>query len=151
MAVYDNIPGLEVEVCVDGQPLREYEYDEEDGQQQRPNTVCKYVESVSDKEYAIHLRLDKHHVMDCPNYIVHIYIDGKFMHAPVLTKTNFATSFFRNSVTKPFMVRSVGRPSDVPGNPALQRIQKYKFSRIETSEMFSDHNEHMFLIDYSSN
>jgi hypothetical protein len=45
MAICDDVHGLQSEVLVNGQPLREYEDDEAE-----PNTTSKYIEESSDGE-----------------------------------------------------------------------------------------------------
>jgi hypothetical protein len=50
MAVHDDCPGLTVEILVDGKPLEEYAYEEED---ELPNTTTRYVECRSGTEFAI--------------------------------------------------------------------------------------------------
>jgi len=62
MAVLDGLPGLEVFVCIDGQPIQEYNDDEEEEVAQTPvaeyqaaKTVSKFVESISDKEFSIQI------------------------------------------------------------------------------------------------
>lgn len=48
MAICDDHPGLRAEILVDGQPLQEY--DDEEG---APDTISKYVEATSGKEFAV--------------------------------------------------------------------------------------------------
>jgi hypothetical protein len=48
MAIFNNVPGLEAEVVVDGEPLHEYEDDDAE-----PDTMTKYIEALSDKEFAL--------------------------------------------------------------------------------------------------
>ncbi|PVH81477.1 hypothetical protein DL98DRAFT_169347 [Cadophora sp. DSE1049] len=65
MAIFDLYPGLEVNVTIDGVALPEYDDDEEEalkpgpvGAYQASRTVTKYIESVSDKELAIEIKLN---------------------------------------------------------------------------------------------
>ncbi|KAH6875378.1 hypothetical protein BKA58DRAFT_119998 [Alternaria rosae] len=50
MAIASEHPGLEVTICVDGQPLPEYEDDDEDP---APKTTTKYIEARSDRHFSI--------------------------------------------------------------------------------------------------
>jgi hypothetical protein len=49
MAILDAVPALEFQILVDGQPLPEYENEEEP---QDEDTVTKYIEAQSGKEFA---------------------------------------------------------------------------------------------------
>jgi hypothetical protein len=50
MAVHGDCPGLTVEILVDGKPLAEYAYEEEE---ELPKTTTRYVECRSDSEFKI--------------------------------------------------------------------------------------------------
>jgi hypothetical protein len=72
MAILDAVPGLEFQILVDGQPLPEYENEEEP---QDDDTVTKYIEAQSGKKFAIKYKFNnsfhrKHHVR------VNVYVDG---------------------------------------------------------------------------
>jgi len=49
MAIHPEFPGLEVKVCVQGQPLQEYD----DDKIPEPNTTTKYIEARSDEIFSI--------------------------------------------------------------------------------------------------
>lgn len=54
MAILAGVPGLKVEILVNGEPLREYDEDrDEDDEPSEPNTITKYVEVVSGAEFQI--------------------------------------------------------------------------------------------------
>jgi hypothetical protein len=54
MAVIDAVPGVEVSIWIDGQPVKEYEdADEEVDGPLAPNAVVKYIEAISDTEFTI--------------------------------------------------------------------------------------------------
>lgn len=65
MAVIDAVPGVEVFVCVDAQPVKEYEDADEviDGPL-ASKTVVKYIEAISDTQFTIkvtvHPAFDEH-------------------------------------------------------------------------------------------
>jgi hypothetical protein len=50
MAITDEVPGLRVEVIVDGQPLLEYDDDDDEAER---FTTTKYIEAMSDKPFSI--------------------------------------------------------------------------------------------------
>ena len=62
MAVLDAVPGLKVEVFVDGVPLQEYDDDDTEAERFEddtdgdalPDTVTKYVEATSGAHFKIH-------------------------------------------------------------------------------------------------
>jgi hypothetical protein len=76
MAIFPDVPGLQAEIVVDGEPLREYE---DDGDDTEPGTVTKYIEALSDKEFVLKYTVD----VDMPtDYGVEakIDVDGKKCH-----------------------------------------------------------------------
>lgn len=50
MAVLDDCPGLKVEICVGGRPLREYDDDDEEP---APKAITKYIEVQSGADFAL--------------------------------------------------------------------------------------------------
>lgn len=65
MAVIDPLPGLEVAVCVDQQPLHEYTDDEFHARAQL-NMVSTYIESETMKEFSVKLVVKEPYTLDCP-------------------------------------------------------------------------------------
>ena len=54
MAVIDEVPGVEVSILIDGQPVEEYEdTDEKVNGPLASKTVVKYIEVISDTEFTI--------------------------------------------------------------------------------------------------
>jgi hypothetical protein len=53
MAIIDHVPGLQVEVIVDGRPLTEYDDDDDDDDGAEQFNATKYIEATSDKPFAI--------------------------------------------------------------------------------------------------
>ena len=49
MAIHPELPGLEVKICVQGQPLHEYD----DDKIPEPKTTTKYIEARSDEIFSI--------------------------------------------------------------------------------------------------
>lgn len=84
MAILPAAPGLVAEICVDNQPLEEYEDDDElevepgpAGEYQASRTVSKYIKSTSDKEFFIRVTVQPGYVFDCSGLEVRLEIDGK--------------------------------------------------------------------------
>ncbi|KFY34976.1 hypothetical protein V494_06311 [Pseudogymnoascus sp. VKM F-4513 (FW-928)] len=83
MAVIDAVPGLEVSVCINGQPVNEYEDsgEEIDGPL-ASKTVVKYIEATSDAEFTINVTIDPAfdaHRGTRDDLLVDAKIDGKWV------------------------------------------------------------------------
>lgn len=136
MAIIDLIPGLEISIAVDGIALPEYEDEiDEDGMrgpQHRP-VARRYVESSSDKEFAIQLKLHDPYRMEFDSLLFYISIDGKPMAKPVISKDQYPL-FFRGDIVKKTIKRTV-EGATVSGDEMDQyRLRKFRFSKIEMSE-----------------
>ncbi|KAE9368742.1 hypothetical protein N431DRAFT_494137 [Stipitochalara longipes BDJ] len=140
MAVLDTLRGLDVSICIDGQPLKEYDDDEEEEVQETPvaeyqaaRTVRKYVESVSDKEFEVKIVLGTSFVMDYDCIMAPITIDGKRMIETVIVKARqghiVRGSRFLSQVTR--TVRGVTRPA--PGANEQEFLRKFRFEKIGTT------------------
>lgn len=135
MAIIDLIPGLKISIAVDGMTLPEYEDEVDDeglrGPQHRA-VARRYVESSSDKEFAIQLRLHEPYRMDFDSLLFYVSIDGKPMAKPVISKSQYPL-FFRGDVVRKTIKRTV-EGATVPGEEADQyRLRKFRFSKIEMS------------------
>jgi hypothetical protein len=142
MAILNSLPGLEVFVCIDGEPLEEYNDNEEEeveetlvAEHQAASTVSKYVESASDKEFYINIVLGTSFKMDCETLMAPIKIDGKF-----IIETVFVRKSFPNSIQGPRILSTISRNVQgvvvpAPGNQEQDLVQKFKFTKIDTSEL----------------
>jgi hypothetical protein len=140
MAILDTeaAEGLTVFVCVDDKPLDEYDDDEEVeakpgdiGEYQAANTVTKYVESTSDKEFMIQINVDPIYCFDSPTLNAEISIDGKYMTTPIIdpTPSQLKNKHLRRSdITATYGIQ-------VPTAPGSSRafLKKFKFAKIESS------------------
>jgi hypothetical protein len=157
MAILDSIPGLEVFVCVDDKPLAEYD-DDDDGEgevehtqvaeYQAARTVSKFVESVSDKEFSIRLNLETSFVMDCASLIFPINIDGKPCWEPVLAKSRFPQSVQGSRVLSRVTINAQGVRAVAPGIEGQEFLQKFKFSKIDTSKLLLTHCDNIKLLTF---
>jgi hypothetical protein len=133
MAVHEDIPDIEASICVGGQPLQEY--DTENDEVNHDNhavklhqsiwTTTKYVESQTDKEFTIKLALKDPYTMDCPRILFNVAVDGQIVNSVVWFQTDY--TLHRNLE---FMVRG-------PETRATSRttFKPMRFSKIETSEL----------------
>jgi hypothetical protein len=104
MAILDQIPGLEISIVVDGNDLLEYPDEDEDIQSldlhsAESKTVRRFVESTSDKEFAILLKLVPPYIMDSESLIFKISIDGKRMTNQIITKSKKRSFFCGDIIT----------------------------------------------------
>jgi hypothetical protein len=136
--VLEAIPGLDVSVCIDGEPLEEYDDDEGEevkpgrvGQWQAARTVCKYITSESDKQFCIRITVDRSYNMDSSGLGFPIRIDGKLMTTPCMTKPN--NPRVRNSLLQDYVRNVYGASGRAErGDQAI--LKRFKFSKIETSK-----------------
>ena len=101
---------------------------------QAARTVWNYVESVSEKEYSVLIRLNKSFAMDCPAISSRVSIDGKVMVGGLLVKANLPLKIRGNKVISAVEVDLDGTYVEAPGLPDQQLLKKFKFGRIETSK-----------------
>ncbi len=141
MAVLAEVPGLEVTIRIDGVDLQEYEDDEEQevaggpiAEYQASRTITKYIESISDKEFAIQIKLLPGFPMTSATLETPIHIDGKLMITPVFQKISFPSSYRYDRVVQPITRSVTGISVLAPGNKDHDLLQKFKFAKIETCE-----------------
>jgi hypothetical protein len=72
MAVLNSVPGLEVKIVVNGEPLQEY-VDNED--ELAPNTVLKYVEATSGAEFTVQYTITSEFTYN-HDMSLRVYVDG---------------------------------------------------------------------------
>ena len=125
MAVIDPLPGLEVAVCVDQQPLHEYA-DNEFHASAQLNMVSTYIESETMKEFSIKLVVKQPYTLDCPTLGFQIFVDGVKVREPVLTQTTFE-SCERNWET---FWDGVKYPTE--GQNCI--LRPFRFSKIDTCQ-----------------
>jgi len=85
MAVLDGLPGLEVEIVVNGQPLKEYTdtfVDEEEAK-----TVIKYVEAVSGANFEIYCRFTRPYPHRDVVNSAHVELDGEGVVGKIIRKS----------------------------------------------------------------
>jgi hypothetical protein len=144
IAIQDDIPGLEVVVCINGKPLDEYDNDEKEAakpglpsevfQYQAARTVTKYIESVSDQEFIIQINLAPPSKMDyaCLKTIIHI--GGKRVASPLIEKSMNLECFTGDCVATQYQRRVKGMKLEAPGREGRALLKSFKFAKIEISK-----------------
>jgi hypothetical protein len=133
MAILDTVPGIEVAVCIDKRPLREFEDDDFQAggitADLASKTVSKYVQSDK-KEFAIKLKVQPAFNFDFPTLGFQVYIDGSLVRQPILRKIDYEAKkplvILIDRVTYAFTEGSLQRPVQ----------HKFRFSRIDTSKLY---------------
>ncbi|KAF2491026.1 hypothetical protein BU16DRAFT_141592 [Lophium mytilinum] len=78
MAILNDLPGLKVEIVVNGQTLKEYDDDDEDPEE-KPRTVTKYIEATSGASFEVRFTFTRLFSLSMYSFAMDIYLDGKFM------------------------------------------------------------------------
>lgn len=93
MAIIPGIPGLEVSILVDSQPLPEYS-EEDESDSVPPGTITKFVESRAGSEFAIQIKfgVDFLYASD-DTIVVKICIDGHRADCRLIDQTFRRTRF----------------------------------------------------------
>ncbi|ESZ92160.1 hypothetical protein SBOR_7455 [Sclerotinia borealis F-4128] len=115
MAILDSLPGIEVTICVDGEPLLEYENNEDDieigidegvdedvTKHQRSVTVKNYIESTAGSFFGIQCSVEDsyRYTGDCTEIGFHQIVDGirlpsyDFVDIDDFFKSGFASTLF---------------------------------------------------------
>lgn len=130
MAIHHLVPQIEVEVIVDGRPLREYHGENDPVTQLDPQiklhlenwTVTKYVEATTGKNFSIKMRVYKGLFCPAPQLSFWLYLDGCLVHKYVAT---------RDQLENGWVVEDHGVSDVFQGH---EMFSKYKFSGIEIGE-----------------
>jgi hypothetical protein len=79
MAVHDDVEGIEVAVCVDGQALKEYKTDNDPAVRFHEDTctVTNYIEAVTGKNFTFKLAINSSYNATSPNLNFEIAVNGK--------------------------------------------------------------------------
>lgn len=83
MAVTDALPGVEVTVEVDGQPLKEFT---DQGLEEEPRTITRYVEAVSGKRFILKVEVKNHAKFHGNSYRASVEVDGHSVDRRVIHK-----------------------------------------------------------------
>lgn len=83
MAIIPSLPGLDVSVEVNGDPLVEEYDDDEDNERvaqtaspnRAPKAICKYVECTTGAAFKVKVLVREPFKLDCPTLSFHFYVD----------------------------------------------------------------------------
>lgn len=133
MAILEVLPGIEVVICIDGQPLKEYPADEEKLKANETTaterlaalTVSNFVESTDDKEFAVRVRIKEHYAFTSPKIGFQTVVDGT--HIQTLIIGPDLRDLFQND--KIHWLEGIYKGSD--GNKGY--VRPMKFVNIKTS------------------
>lgn len=95
MAVIPSMPGLEVQICVNGSPITEHRNDNRSPlhpQSPLAKTVAKKVEFAEGDEFEITLRVCDPLIMDCNALVMKAKIDDKILLSRLLRRTQYEES-----------------------------------------------------------
>jgi hypothetical protein len=88
MAILDELPGIEVAVCINEQQIREY-VDDDSLATPQLNTVSKYIMSEKLAEFSIKIIVKEPYALNCPTLGFQIIVDGVKVREPLLTQKGF--------------------------------------------------------------
>ena len=131
MAILPKLPGVEVAICVDKRPLREYpdnDFQAEAGDMRESKTVSTYVQSDI-KEFAIKLKVLPQFNFDCPTLGFQVYVDGSLVRAPIVRKVNY------DSKKRLLLLVDCVKYAVTEGQQQKCVQHKFRFSKIDTSEL----------------
>lgn len=112
MAILDDLPGVEVDIIVNGEALKQYEDTE---LQEDKRTVTRYIEAVAGQVFAVRTTLSPDFKFRGDSLSVQVFADGKKVDCVCMTEDNKEYS---------------SEGMDV--SPGL--ICKFRFSNLETGE-----------------
>jgi hypothetical protein len=105
MAIISAIPGIEVTVEIDEEPLKEYLL-KENGPS-RKNEIKEYIESTAGAEFRIGIRIDRKYKRlnvarrQHPDFSIRAYVDGNLVLQKAIMKGRFGeTRYFQTCKTK---------------------------------------------------
>jgi len=86
MVIIDEVQGLNVEVLVNGQPLTEYDDDEEthDDTEGFRKSTTKYIEAVNDEVFIIRYTFSRTFTYKGTDLAIQVYVDGMYMASYVI-------------------------------------------------------------------
>ena len=116
MSVLPAYPGLTVELMVNGQPLQEYDNDDEEAES--PNTTAKYIEAQSGTQFSV--RYTSSQLLPEPEFTVRIFLNGTKVEGSV-----YRNSRYKFKLNDPYIKK--GRVS-LDGQQTV--VRAFQFSEI---------------------
>jgi hypothetical protein len=87
MAIVPSVPGLEVDICIDGQRAREYIRPTKTSP--RANAVLRYIEAKSGKEFTITIRVQSPFEIETSAIVARIMVDCVCILGPLFRKERY--------------------------------------------------------------
>ncbi len=86
MAILEDVPGIKITVRVEGVDCTEYDDTNADNAQEPYPTSSRYIESIDDATFSIHLEMDSAYIWGYKTHILTFKAkaDGKQLHTKVL-------------------------------------------------------------------
>ena len=137
MAIQTDLPGVEITISVDEQPLKEYDTKNDPSNSDNPTvvkhleqcTVTKFVESANDKEFLVQIALGHPYKIDCDALEVDVEVDGTWIDNVLLQKEVYELLHTSTEESEPWIETICGPRSGIKGNI----VKPMKFSKFETS------------------
>lgn len=132
MAIIADLPGLEVNVCIDETSLEEFDDKGEEEEEESPQpqqadatkSISKYIKSVADQEFVIKWSAQDPFKVDSPRLSFDVVVDGKG-----LVSRSFGRNMFSDGVTEGF-VKGVEYLNE--GGQGMRL--PFQFSKVKTSK-----------------
>ena len=136
MAIHPLVPGIEITIHVDNQPLREYMADNDKVQHsnveviryKEERTTTNFIESETGKEFVVVLKLDKTYKMDCNALSFRVIVDGTMIWGGLLDAKEL-----KNDPTTQSWRYTIRGPTTHRGEERTYRPMR--FAEILTSEL----------------
>lgn len=128
MAIHEDLPGIEIKVCVDD--IRLEEYDDEEEQSVQPTEagsvkkVSRYIESLADQEFTIKYWVRHPFELDYPMLGVDVLMDGKRVVQKVLRKGRIDGDH----------AHTIKGVTDTDQQSGRTVFRPFRFSEVETSK-----------------
>ena len=116
MVILADLPGVVVEVLVDGIPVKEHESQDQD-QDEHDRTVTRYIEAASEQVFAVTVKLLPEFEFKGNCVVAKVFADGNYTDGAVFVKAEPARYFVSEGVD-----RRDGK------------IQKYRFAGLKMCE-----------------
>lgn len=130
MAIHDDIEGIEVTICMNGEPMPEYDAEAEQSTNPSPIvslnedmcTVSKYIEAVTDQNFSVKFKISPEYTATSHHLGFEVLLDGVRVWEPLIDRMKFEMF--------PYSTMVHGAISGERGGNGS--LRKFKFSEIET-------------------
>jgi len=126
MGIFSFLPGVEIDILVNGEPLKEYD-EPPDIDNGEPKTIVKYIEAVSGSNFEIRLRLNSAYQHRGHGVTTKIFLDGVYVQTPI----------FPQKMIKRLSVKSLTETvqGEIHGSENDWKVAKFSFANLEIGEL----------------